>query len=266
MDMPIHENFLINCRTIMGVWSEPMAGNGTGQTQTGVGKSRECTGTYTSQLVRRSGGKRMADYDVIGAVSEAIVGLLRSEMVDREDVISLDRTEISLSSPDEVGSDSDTRLSVYLYKVERNDQRPAQRITDDDIRMGSPLVMELYYLLTAYPSSVGGDEMTNNRDQHSVLGLAMQVLHDSGTLNEETLGESFRDDPDVNISMQTESDDTVSRIWDSFRDVPLYPSVVYEVSPVVLNSRRKEEIQRVAERQSNVNRKEEPKNNSLPEK
>lgn len=110
----------------------------------------------------------MANYDAIGTVSETIVGLLRSEMVDREDVISLDRTEISLSSPDEVGSDSDTRLSVYLYKVERNDQRPAQRITDDDIRMGSPLVMELYYLLTAYPSSAGRGETTSNRDQHSV--------------------------------------------------------------------------------------------------
>jgi len=94
----------------------------------------------------------------------------------------------------------------------------------------------------------------------------MQVLHDSSTLDEETLGASFEHDPNVEISMQTESDDTVSRIWDSFRDVPLYPSVVYEVSPVMLDSRRTEEIQRVAERQANVDRKEEPKNNSLPDK
>jgi hypothetical protein len=200
----------------------------------------------------------MANYDAIGTVSEAIIETLRSQIHDRENVISLNRNDISLTSPDDVGSDSDTRLSVYLYKVERNKQQQPQTITEDNVRKGSPLSLELHYLMTAYPSTAGADETTNNRDQHSVLGLAMQVLHDNSGLDTERLGASFRDDPTPNIRMDTESETTVSRIWDSFRDVPLYPSVTYTVSPVLLDSRRKEEIQRVSEREANIDRKEPP--------
>lgn len=200
----------------------------------------------------------MANYDAIGTVSEAIVETLRSRIDDRDNIISLNRDDISLTSPDDVGSDSDTRLSVYLYKVERTQQQQPQTITEDNVRKGSPLSLELHYLMTAYPSTAGANATTNNRDQHSVLGLAMQVLHDNSTLDTERLGTSFGDDPTPNIRMDTEAETTVSRIWDSFRDVPLYPSVTYTVSPILLDSRRTEEIQRVSDRQTSIDRTEPP--------
>jgi len=201
----------------------------------------------------------MGSYDAIGKVSEALVDTLRTNIVDREGVISLDRSEIVLTSPDDIGTESDTRLSLYLFKVEQSDQRQPQPITDNDIRKGSPLALNLHYLLTAYPSSAGQDGTRNSRDQHSVLGLAMQVLHDTSSLSGETLGKSFSDDQRIDINMKEDAENTVSRIWDSFRDVPLYPSVTYEVSPVLIDSRREEKIQRVAERQTDVNRKERSK-------
>jgi len=197
----------------------------------------------------------MAYYDAIGTVSQTLIETLQTQIVEREGIVSVDQSEISLTSPDDVGSDSDTRLSVYLYKVKRADHQQPRTITDNNIRKGSPLALELHYLMTAYPSTAGGDETTNNRDQHSVLGLALQVLHDHGTLDSERLGPSFRDDPTLKVAMHTEAETTVSRIWDSFRDVPLYPSVTYKVSPVYIDSLREEQIQRVSDRETNVDRK-----------
>lgn len=200
----------------------------------------------------------MADYDAIGTVSETLVELLRTRMRDRDGIVSLDRSEIALTSPDEVGSDSDTRLSLYLYKVERSDQQQPRHITQNNVRKGSPLTLTLHYLMTAYPSTAGTDVTANNRDQHSVLGLAMQVLHDHSVLDGDSLGGSFSEDARVEVSMHSDSQSsaTVSRVWDTFRDVPLYPSVTYEASPVLIDSLREEQIQRVAERETKLDKKE----------
>jgi hypothetical protein len=199
----------------------------------------------------------MADYDAIGTVSEALIDRLRSEIQDR-DVLSLGRNEIALTSPDAVGSDSDTRLSLYLFKIGRSDQRQSRRITADGVRKGSPLPLELHYLLTAYPSTAGADATANNRDQHSVLGLAMQVLYDNATLAADELGPSFHDETELQITMDSDSDSTVARVWDTFRDVPRYPSVAYEVGPVLLDSLREEKVERVSDRETNINKHERP--------
>jgi hypothetical protein len=199
----------------------------------------------------------VADYDAIGVVSETLVDTLREHMVNRESVISLDRTEITLTSPDDVSSDSDTRLSLYLYQVEQSDQQ-IRGTVEDDTRRGSPLALNLHYLLTAYPSNAGGDATANSRDQHSVLGLAMQVLHDNATLDGDALGPSFGESVELDVTMDAESEEKVSRVWNTFRDVPLYPSVSYEVTTVLIESTREEEIQRVTEHETRLNKEERP--------
>ena len=54
----------------------------------------------------------MATYAAIAEASETLVELLRDRVAERSDVISVDRSEIALVSPDDVGADSDVRLSV----------------------------------------------------------------------------------------------------------------------------------------------------------
>lgn len=191
----------------------------------------------------------MANYTAIGQVSETLITQLQSAVAERDDVISIDRTEIVLSSPDDVGADSDVRLSLYLYKIEPTERQETATVTHDDVRKGRPLSLSLYYLLTAYPSMSGGNESTNMCDQHNVIGLAMQILHDNSHLNAADLGRSFDQETQITVTMESNSGNDVSRVWDSFRDVPRYPSVTYKVSPVHIDSLREEEIQRVTERE-----------------
>lgn len=197
----------------------------------------------------------MAKYNAIARVSDALIETLQQSMTGREDVISLDRSEIVLSSPDDVGSDSDVRLSLYLFKVAPSDHQQTSRVTHNDMREAAPLALDLNYLLTAYPSTSGTNESTNMRDQHNALGLAMQVFHDNSLLSQAELGAGFDDDTQLTVSMDSDSESSVSRIWDSFQNVPRYPSVTYTVGPVHIDSRRKEEITRVQEREVRADQK-----------
>lgn len=201
----------------------------------------------------------MANYNAIGRVSEALVDVLQTRMTEREGVISLDRSEIALTSPDAVGSDADTRLTLYLYEVEESEHQQTRRITSNNVRKDPPLSLKLHYLLTAFPSNTGSDNTTDSSDQHAVLGLAMQVLNDNGQLEGPDIGPSFSEDASVTVSMDSDSNNKVSRVWDTFRDVPLYPSVTYEVSPVLIESLAEEEIQRVTERETSFDQKPRPR-------
>jgi len=190
----------------------------------------------------------MAKYNAIAQVSNALIELLQTAMTGREDVISLDRNEIVLSSPDNVGSNADTRLSLYLYNIERSKHQETATITESNTRQAPSLALNLHYLLTAYPSTSGANETTNMQDQHNALGLAMQVLHDNSVLTDEHLDKSFETDTHMTISMNADSEGAVSRIWNSFQNVPRYPSVTYEVGPIRIDSRREEPVHRVREK------------------
>jgi hypothetical protein len=201
--------------------------------------------------------KTVATYEAISRVSDAMLELVRDEMLEHEGVLVMDRDQIALTSPDAVGPESNIRVSLYLFEVDRSEQQQGQSITDDGVKKGSPLPLNLRYLLTAYPGDSSG-ETGNNRDQHSMLGLAVQVFHDNGTLGPEQLGDEFADDTDITVKMIDEADSVIARVWDTFRDVPRYPSIAYEVSPVLIESTREEEFSRVTERETRIDRRERP--------
>jgi len=195
----------------------------------------------------------MGGYTAIADASETLVELLRDGIADREGVISVDRTEIALVSPDDVGTDSDVRLSVYLYGIAEN---PVLSNTDrhqvgDDTYRDPPIPLDLKYLITAFPAGSGNDETARVVDQHRLLGLAMQVLNDNAIVEEAdlvgTLGEE-----ELHLSLEQESIADVTGIWNTFGDTPLRPSVSYHVSPVLIESRVEREVSRVQRREGEV--------------
>lgn len=183
----------------------------------------------------------MGSYDAIAVASETLVELLRDRIAERGDVISVNRSEIALVSPDDVGADSDVRLSVFLYDVVENSVMKNQRVEQADAgtKPQTPVVLDLQYLLTAFPSQSGGDETTNTLDQQRVLGLAMQVLHDNSHLGADELPASIAD-TDIQITLENEGFGALTDVWTSFRDTALQPSVAYQFGPVVIESRTEE--------------------------
>lgn len=191
----------------------------------------------------------MGSYAVIARTSETMLELLRERIHDRSDTIDVDRHKIALASPAEVNDDSDVRISLTLYEITKNDvmNTKPREYTDDHLSKQPPLALDLKYLLTAYPAT-GDDNLTPNAiDQQRLLGLAIQTLNDNGMIDGTEFG-GVEFDKNVSITLQPESSENVQSMWRSYQDSSMRPSVVYTVSPILLDSRMEEEIPPVEQR------------------
>lgn len=188
----------------------------------------------------------MAGYAAIAEASETLVELLRDRIDERGDVVAIDRSEIALVSPADVGADSDVRLSVCLYDVTENHvlKNQQREVVDETRTREPPLALDLRYLLTAFPSQSGSDETANTLDQQRVLGLAMQILRENGVLGPDELPASLAE-TDVQITLEEESLQAVSDLWSTFGDATFQPSVCYEFSPVLIDPTTEQSVERV---------------------
>ena len=179
----------------------------------------------------------MAGYAAIAQASETLVELLRERITERSDVVAVDRSEIALVSPAEVGADSEVRLSVFLYDVRENGvlKNQERTVIDEDTSRRPPLALDLRYLLTAFPSQSGSDETANTLDQQRVLGLAMQVLYEHAVLGPDELPSALSE-TEVRITLEEESLGAFTDVWSTFGDTSLQPSVAYQFSPVLIDA------------------------------
>jgi hypothetical protein len=198
--------------------------------------------------LRAAGGWRVAGYAAIAEASETLVELLRNRITERGDVVAIDRTEIALVSPADVGADSDVRLSVFLYDVTENEilKNEQQTVVDETRTREPPLALDLRYLLTAFPSQGGSDETASTLDQQRVLGLAMQVLREHAILGPDELPSSLADN-EIRVAREDESLQTVTDIWSTFGDTGLQPSVTYQLSPVFIDATTEQAVERVTQ-------------------
>src|SRR5574344_2860264 len=118
---------------------------------------------------------KMSD-TAIANVGETLVELLRENM---QDLIPAD--SIALVSPGEIEGKDNIRLSLFLYHVEENIHLKNQEMEKigSSVLKAPPLAVDLYYMLTSYPSSGIQDRTERTEDEHSILGRAVQVLHDN---------------------------------------------------------------------------------------
>lgn len=183
-------------------------------------------------------------YDVIARTSETMLELIRDRIHDRPDVIDVDRQMIALASPDDVDEDSDIRLSLHLYEVTSNDvlnTTSGQYDREAEIMRDPPLALDLRYLLTAYPAQTDDHVTRETIDQQRLLGLAIQTLNDHPSIDgTEYGGEQFPKNIGINLMADSSSD--VPEIWRSLQESTLRPSVVYEVTPILIDSLAEEEI------------------------
>lgn len=178
-------------------------------------------------------------YSTIAHTSEAILELLRDRITDRGDVVNVDRNEIALVSPADVGSDSDVRLGLYLYGVREwrpmsNSKQAAHRDPDRSGGDDRPLALSLEYLMTAYPSTGGNDVTANSIDQQRVLGLAMQVLHQHAIIGKYELPDPMGENH-LTINLERQDIDRIEDIYHSLQDASLHPSITYHVGPVLIS-------------------------------
>jgi len=199
----------------------------------------------------------MASYTAIADVSETLRAMVRDRLAARDDVFSMDGEAVSLVAPDAVDADSETRLSLSLYRVEENaamkNSELAHSTNDPTVSQEPPLALDLYYLVTAYPGSTG-EGTAATVDQQRVLGVAMQTFHDNAVLSGKDLVGSLDADLELQISLVNASVDELSGLWSTVPDTAFQPSAVYHVGPVLIDSRQREEVVPVTDRETTVDR------------
>jgi hypothetical protein len=188
-------------------------------------------------------------HTAIADVGVTLVELLHEELQQR---IEFKKSEIALVSPADAASG--VRLTLWLYHVTENSHlRDVDRPNrTEHTAQRSPLVLDLHYLLTVHPTGSGqggqsGISTAATSEQHELLGLAMQVLHDNSILHGETLPASVADS-ELQVSVEQQPMDELTNLWSTFQDHAFQPSVAYHVTPVVIDSTVERPVRRVEER------------------
>lgn len=187
----------------------------------------------------------MSDYTAIADVSYTFIDLLRNKM---EDIIDPD--SIVVASPGEIEANDNVRLSLFLFQVIENVHMKNQemQIINPAKLKYPPLIMDLFYMLTSYPSSGIQDKTERTKEEHSILGKAMQVLHDNSIITDPLLRGCLTDDgQELHISQTPLNLDDMTKIWSTFQNRPFRPSVCYLVSNVRIESTREKEAKRVTD-------------------
>lgn len=188
----------------------------------------------------------MSDESRISSVGETLVTLLRQNMTD----ISNPEDAIILYSPGELGAET-TRLMLFLYAIKENEHLKNQSLQNLDATMSRypPLTVDLYYMLTAYPSSEE-DKTERTKGIHRLLERAMRIFYDNSILKGDVLkGGLENTDIELRLILTFLPLEEQTQIWTSSGDSALYRlSVCYLVTPVEIASMRDFEVHRVVEK------------------
>lgn len=188
----------------------------------------------------------MSDYTAIADVSYTLIDLLRNKM---EGLIDPD--SIVVVSPGEIEANDNVRLSLFLFQMIENVHMKNQemQIINPTKLKYPPLIMDLSYMLTSYTSSKIQDKTERTMEEHSILGKAVQILHENSIITDPFLRGSLTDDgQELHISQNPLNLDDMTKIWSTFPDQPFRPSVCYLVSNVRIESTKEKETKRVIER------------------
>ena len=188
----------------------------------------------------------MSEYTAIADVGETLIDFLRGAMGDM-----ISPNSIVLFSPGEIEDNDDVRLSLFLFQVNENIHMKNQemQIVDPTRLKYPPLNLDLYYMLTSYPSSGIQDKTERTKEEHSILGRAMQVIYDNAILHGSVLrGSLAENNEEIHITQFPLNLDDMTKIWTTFQDKPFRPSICYIVTPTKIESTRERDTQRVVER------------------
>jgi len=177
----------------------------------------------------------VADYTVIGDVSDSLIGVLRAELLADPSLAPkfLDVGSITLAPPvDDPQELGPAALSIYLYRILEDPHLKNQTYvsgTGGRLRP-PPLTLDLFYLITPL--------LKEPKDQQIVLGKVMQVLYDRSTLEGPDLGGSLVGADDrVRVIFNPVSLEEAARVWQAL-ETTYRLSVCYMLRVALLDSTR----------------------------
>lgn len=147
---------------------------------------------------------------------------------------------VSLGTPDEMDLANEIGLSLWLYRLVRDEQtlnRPPVRPSPDRVRR-QPLPVRLHYLAT--PIITGNTGMPAPEAEQIILGRVLQTFLDLPLISGPDLAGPFEGTGvELAVRLETLALEEITRVWDSLeRSYQLCLS--YEVGVVAINSLRED--------------------------
>jgi hypothetical protein len=143
---------------------------------------------------------------------------------------------VSLATPDEMAQAGVTGLSVWLYRVDRDDMllNMDEETVDAGLIRRRPLPVRLHYLFTPIISLTAA---TAPETEQHILGAVLQTFHDHPFLRGPDLqGDFAGTDVELTVRLEHLAIEETTRIWDSL-DRSYQLCLSYEVSVVLIASR-----------------------------
>lgn len=142
---------------------------------------------------------------------------------------------ISLRNPEEMSDKSEQGLSLWLYRIQRDEDRlndPPERLTPGLFRE-PPLPLRLHYLLTPV---VDPGTANNAEIEQRILGKVLQALYGHPVFRGTDLAGDFSGtDTELKARLEPMSLEDITRVWNALEQ-PYQLSVSYEVTLVRIDS------------------------------
>jgi hypothetical protein len=187
----------------------------------------------------------MSNYNVIKDIGKALVQVLLKNFTDEEEIKKLinSSSQITLDSPAEM---KDCKLSLFLYRITENLFLRNQEIdqTNSAQLAFPPCVVDLHYLMTPHT--------LNREDDHRVAGKILQIFHDHPVLSNQDFMETETlkgTTEEFRVTFNPLPMETMTELWNLFRDKPYMLSLCYQVSPVSIDSITTMEAKRVEQKE-----------------
>ena len=141
---------------------------------------------------------------------------------------------VSLATPQEMTEKPAEGLSVWLYRVIRDDQRlndPPLQVSATEL-LPPPLPLRLHYLITPVTNRKTGDPETGQL----ILGKVLQILNGRPVLRGTDLAAEFSGtEAELHMRLEALSLEEITRVWEALEG-SYQLSVSYEVSVVDIAS------------------------------
>jgi hypothetical protein len=165
----------------------------------------------------------MSEHTAIRAVSQSLRALLETH-------ITLAGVNVVLHSPREMQQNGETGISVWLYRITRNEHvlnQPRVRVAANQFEHHS-LPVNLHYLITPIRS--------DPLDEQLLLGRILQIFNDVPVLRGANLTDALAgSEEEFRIFLEMLSLEELTRIWGALQE-PYQTSLSYLVQMVDITS------------------------------
>jgi hypothetical protein len=178
-------------------------------------------------------------YTALAATTQTLVAFLRERLESAPDVTAVLGTTVlvTAATPQELGEEGRSGLSVWLYRVARDEDvlnAPPERL-DASTERRTPLPLRLHYLITPIADA---DVAVGPDTEQRMLGRVLQAFYDTPRFTGPLLGGSFAGTRvELCARLEPMSLEEITRVWDAL-DATYQLSVSYEVTVVRIRSER----------------------------